>query len=137
MRRVIEPLSEMGADIAATEPGTTAPLTIRGNRLKPIRYQLRVASAQVKSAILFAALRTSGRSTVIEPTVTRDHTERMLSYFLVRSQREELGRLAISIYGDRSPNLEISRCLGMSSAAFWLVAAGAQPMLICWYAKSV
>lgn len=129
MRRVIEPLSEMGADIAATEPGTTAPLTIRGNRLKPIRYQLRVASAQVKSAILFAALRTSGKTTVIEPMVTRDHTERMLSYFLVRSQREELGSgLAISIYGDQIAESRDFQVPGdISSAAFWLVAAGAQP----------
>jgi 3-phosphoshikimate 1-carboxyvinyltransferase len=129
MRRVIEPLSEMGADITATEPGITAPLTIRGSQLKPIRYQLPVASAQVKSAILLAALRTPGKTTVIEPVATRDHTERMLSYFLVRSQREEVGsRFAISIYGDQIAESRDFQVPGdISSAAFWLVAAAAQP----------
>lgn len=129
MRRVIEPLSEMGAHFTATEPGTTAPLTIRGSRLNPIRYQLPVASAQVKSAILLAAMRTPGKTTVIEPVPTRDHTERMLDYFLVRSQREEVGNgIAISIYGDQIAESRDFQVPGdISSAAFWLVAAGAQP----------
>jgi 3-phosphoshikimate 1-carboxyvinyltransferase len=116
MRRVIEPLSQMGATIRATEPKGTAPLVIRGGQLSPIRYELPVASAQVKSAILFASLKASGKTIVVEPFATRDHTERMMSYFLVRSQREKLGQgFAISLVpGD------------ISSAAFWLVAAAAQ-----------
>jgi 3-phosphoshikimate 1-carboxyvinyltransferase len=129
MRRVVEPLSEMGAHFTATEPGTKAPLTIHGSRLRPIRYQLPVASAQVKSAILFAALRAPGKTTVIEPAATRDHTERMLDYFLVRSQREEVpGGLAISIYGGQIAESRDFQVPGdISSAAFWLVAAAAQP----------
>ena len=129
MRRVVEPLSEMGAHFTATEPGTKAPLTIRGTRLKPVHYRLPVASAQVKSAILLAALHASGKTTVIEPVATRDHTERMLDYLLVRSQREEVpDGLAISIYGDQIAESRDFRVPGdISSAAFWLVAAAAQP----------
>ena len=92
MRRVIEPLTQMGASIEATGRNSAAPLVIRGNRLHPIRYELPVASAQVKSAILFAALKASGKTTVVERFPTRDHTERMMSYFLVQSQREKLGQ---------------------------------------------
>src|SRR5246127_4906783 len=104
MRRVIEPLSRMGATIMATEPKGTAPLIIRGGQLSPIRYEIPVASAQVKSAILFASLKASGKTIVVEPFATRDHTERMMSYFLVRSQREKVGQgFAISLYGGQIP----------------------------------
>jgi 3-phosphoshikimate 1-carboxyvinyltransferase len=128
MRRVIEPLTKMGASIEATGPNCAAPLLIRGNRLHPIRYELPVASAQVKSAILFAALKASGKTTVIEPFPTRDHTERMMSYFLVQSQREKVGQgFAISLYGDQVPESRDFTVPGdISSAAFWLVAAAAQ-----------
>jgi 3-phosphoshikimate 1-carboxyvinyltransferase len=128
MRRVIEPLTEMGATIESTGANCAAPLVIRGNKLRPIRYQLPVASAQVKSAILFAALKASGKTTVVEPFPTRDHTERMMSYFLVQSQREKLGQgFAISLYGDQVPESRDFTVPGdISSAAFWLVAAAAQ-----------
>jgi 3-phosphoshikimate 1-carboxyvinyltransferase len=128
MRRVIEPLTQMGASIEATGTNGTAPLLIRGNRLRPIRYELPVASAQVKSAILFAALRATGKTTIVEPLPTRDHTERMMSYFLVQSQREKLGQgFAISLYGDQVPESRDFTVPGdISSAAFWLVAAAAQ-----------
>src|SRR6202795_4130868 len=92
MRRVIEPLSQMGATIRATEPKGTAPLVIRGGQLRPIQYEMPVASAQVKSAILFASLKASGKTVVVEPFATRDHTERMMSYFLVQSQRQRVGQ---------------------------------------------
>jgi len=128
MRRVIEPLTQMGASIEATGANGAAPLVIRGTRLRPIRYELPVASAQVKSAILFAALKASGKTTVVEPFPTRDHTERMMAYFLVQSQREKLGRgFAISLYGDQVPESRDFTVPGdISSAAFWLVAAAAQ-----------
>ena len=128
MRRVIEPLTQMGCTIKATGPGETAPLTIRGGALTPIRYELPIASAQVKSAILFASLRTPGKTIVVEPIATRDHTERMMSYFLVRSQREKLGNgYLISMYGDQVPESRDFTVPGdISSAAFWLVAAAAQ-----------
>jgi 3-phosphoshikimate 1-carboxyvinyltransferase len=128
MRRVIEPLTQMGASIKSTGVNGLAPLIVRGNRLRPIRYQLPVASAQVKSAILFAALKASGKTTVVEPFPTRDHTERMMSYFLVQSQREKVGQgFAISLYGDQVPESRDFTVPGdISSAAFWLVAAAAQ-----------
>jgi 3-phosphoshikimate 1-carboxyvinyltransferase len=128
MMRVIEPLTQMGATFRATEPKNTAPLIIRGGSLRPIRYEMPVASAQVKSSILLAALKASGKTTVVEPLATRDHTERMLSYYLVQSQREDLGTgFAISIYGDQVPESRDFTVPGdISSAAFWLVAAAAQ-----------
>jgi 3-phosphoshikimate 1-carboxyvinyltransferase len=67
MRRVIEPLTQMGASITATEPKGTAPWSFAAVNCDPIRYELPVASAQVKSAILFASLKTSGKTVVVEP----------------------------------------------------------------------
>ena len=128
MRRVIEPLTKMGCTIKAAGSGQTAPLTIRGTALSPIRYEMTVASAQVKSAILLASMRTPGKTTIIEPVATRDHTERMMSYFLVRSQREKIGNgYSIAMYGDQVPESRDFTVPGdISSAAFWLVAAAAQ-----------
>jgi 3-phosphoshikimate 1-carboxyvinyltransferase len=87
-----------------------------------------VASAQIKSAILLAALKAPGKTTVIEPFPTRDHTERMLSYYLVQSQREKLGTgTAISLYGEQNlESRDFSVPGDISSAAFWLVAAAVQ-----------
>ncbi len=77
MKRAIEPLLQMGAKF----DGDRLPLKVTGGALHPISYTLPVASAQVKSAILLAALNTAGKTTVIEPQPTRDHTERMLRLF--------------------------------------------------------
>src|SRR4030095_4985491 len=80
MRRIIEPLELMGAKIEATEG--KAPLKVHGSaKLNPISYKLPIASAQVKSAILFAGLNAAGRTTVIETTLSRDHTERLFNGF--------------------------------------------------------
>jgi 3-phosphoshikimate 1-carboxyvinyltransferase len=80
MRRIIEPLELMGARIEATNG--KAPLKVHGSaNLNPITYKLPVASAQVKSAILFAGLNAKGRTTVIETTPSRDHTERLFNGF--------------------------------------------------------
>ena len=80
MRRIIEPLELMGAQIEATEG--RAPLKVRGTAAPaPIKYKLPVASAQVKSAILFAGLNARGRTTVIETSPSRDHTERLFNGF--------------------------------------------------------
>ena len=81
MKRVIEPLSEMGADIISVGGNGCAPLRITGKALHGITYRTKVASAQVKSAILCAGLYADGKTTVIEPAVSRDHTERMLAAF--------------------------------------------------------
>ncbi len=86
MRRIIAPLEEMGSSIEARE-GQFPPLTIRGTKLRPIRYTLPVASAQVKSCILLAALTADGTTTVVENQATRDHTERALPVFGVPVER--------------------------------------------------
>lgn len=125
MKRVIEPLTQMGASITAEGPKDSPPLVIQGAKLHPIQYFMPVASAQVKSAILLAALFTKGKTTVTEPSQSRDHTERMLSYYLVRPQKDDL---SVSLHGEQTPESRDFAVPGdMSSAAFWLVAAAAQP----------
>jgi 3-phosphoshikimate 1-carboxyvinyltransferase len=125
MDRVILPLRKMGANITAQGPNETAPVKIHGMKLKGARHDLTVASAQVKSALLLAGLFAKGKTTVREPSISRNHTELMLNYFLVRIVREDD---AISIFGDQVPESRDFRVPGdISSAAFWLVAAAAQP----------
>jgi 3-phosphoshikimate 1-carboxyvinyltransferase len=124
MRRVVDPLLQMGALIEATEGHL--PLRVRGRPLAPITYELPVASAQVKSAILLAGLYAKGgETTVVEPTPTRDHTERLLAAAGARIVRRERsvsvgpgGRLvlgSVEVPGD------------FSSAAPFLVAASLLP----------
>jgi 3-phosphoshikimate 1-carboxyvinyltransferase len=125
MDRVIQPLRKMGANIVAQGPNETAPVKIHGVKLKGARHDLLIASAQVKSALLLAGLFAKGKTTVHEPSISRNHTELMLNYFLVRTVREEE---TISIFGDQVPESRDFRIPGdISSAAFWLVAAAAQP----------
>jgi 3-phosphoshikimate 1-carboxyvinyltransferase len=119
MKRIIEPLARMGARIQSSEGGLP-PLTIEGGNLASIHYELPVASAQVKTAVLFAGLYAPGTTEVVEPHLTRDHSEIALRQFGVEVGRQ--GR-TISIQG-RSPlaaqNLTVPG--DISSAAFFLVA---------------
>ena len=125
MDRVIAPLCEMGADIAAEGPDQTAPLRIRGGSLRGIHYRPSVASAQVKGALLLAGLFARGKTTVEEPLPTRNHMEKMFNYFLVRTATEEAG--SVTVFGDQVPESRDFAIPGdISSAAFWLVAAAAQ-----------
>ncbi len=115
----------MGANIEAEGEHDTAPLRIEGAPLHGIKYSLPVASAQLKSALLFAGLFAKGKTTVHEPVPTRNHTELMLNYFLVRTHNDEEG---VSVFGDHVPESRDFSIPGdISSAAFWLVAAAAQP----------
>jgi 3-phosphoshikimate 1-carboxyvinyltransferase len=126
MDRIVAPLREMGADVVAEGPENTPPLRIRGGNLRGIKFQMPIASAQVKSAILLAGLFAKGKTIVTEPAPTRDHTERMLRYFFVRTTRSEKG--AITIFGDQVPESRDFHVPGdLSSAAYWLTAAAAQP----------
>ncbi len=126
MGRVIDPLSQMGADISAS-PGGRLPLMVRG--LAPavrIEYRLPVASAQVKSAILLAGLNTPGITTVIEPVPTRDHSERMLKGFgaTLEVEVEPDGTRWISVMGEAELRPQTIVVPGdPSSAAFFIVAA--------------
>lgn len=124
MARIMKPLAEMGASIEAHD-GKFPPLTIHGANLRPIDYTLPVASAQVKSCILFAGLYADGKTIVREPIITRDHSEIALREFgaEVESRRGE-----ISIIGRptlKAKNLTVPGDL--SSAAFFLVAALLRP----------
>lgn len=125
MGRVMVPLAEIGTrfDCGTDE---RLPLTVIGARDPlPIEYRLPVASAQVKSAVLLAGLNTPGRTTVIEPVFTRDHTERMLGHFRaeVIIERTADGR-AVSVVGERELQPQSVRVpADPSSAAFPIVAA--------------
>lgn len=126
MKRVLEPLSLFGAK-AETRGGGLLPVTLKGaRRALPIEHMLQVASAQVKSALLLAALNAPGRSTIIERAATRDHTERMLKAFGATIEVEVLpdGASAISITGEvELKPTPIAVPSDPSSAAFPLVAA--------------
>lgn len=121
MKRVIEPLALMGADISARSHGSYAPLDIWGRDLKGVKYELPVASAQIKSAILLAGLYADGETVVIEPEKSRDHTERMLGSMGANLQ---VNNSYISIRSGQG--LEPQRFIvpgDISSAAFFMVAA--------------
>ncbi|TMP92090.1 MAG: 3-phosphoshikimate 1-carboxyvinyltransferase [Verrucomicrobia bacterium] len=126
MDRVITPLRQMGANILAEGPEQTPPLRIHGGSLRGIRYRLPIASSQVKSALLLAGLFAKGKTTVEEPSPTRNHTEMMFNYFLVSTAKDGDG--SVTVFGDQVPESRDFTIPGdISSAAFWLVAAAAQP----------
>ncbi len=124
MARVAEPLRRMGASILLSE-GDRAPVTVGGGALKGIDYASPVASAQVKSAVLLAGLLATGDTSVTEPVLSRDHTERILPLFGIEVRRRgltasvtgglHLGAARVEVPGDAS------------SAAFWAVAAALVP----------
>ena len=124
MDRIVEPLSRMGARIVASGDGRFPPLRISGGSLRGITYTLPVASAQVKSAVLLAGLLAEGPTTVVEPTPTRDHTERMLAAFgaPIRRDGDRVSVTAAALRGH-----EVRICGDISSAAFLLAAAAAMP----------
>lgn len=120
MKRVIEPLSNMGAKFSARE-GNYLPMTITGsNELRPARYNSPVASAQVKSCVLLAGLYAKGDTTVSEPAKSRDHTERMLKAY---GADLVVDGLSVTVKGPASLKARKLRVPGdISSAAFFIVA---------------
>ncbi len=121
MRRSIDPLRLMGADIRGRANGQYTPLAVQGTQLHAMDYTLPVASAQVKSAILLAALKAEGTTTITEPVPTRDHTEIMLQHF-----GAELKRVGdtISLQGGQKLKAAHVKVPGdISSAAFMIGAA--------------
>ncbi len=124
MRRIVEPLQRMGAQVMARQEGSLAPLVIRGGSLRGIEYDLPVASAQVKSCILLAGLSADGDTVIHQPALSRDHTERMVTAMGAAVEEDgldlllrpsELKAVNISVPGD------------ISSAAFWIVAGLCHP----------
>jgi len=121
MRRVVEPLRLMGADIGGRKDGQFAPLSIKGSNLNPFRYTLPVASAQVKTALLLAGLYTIGETLIKEPLPTRDHTERMLE--IMRADLK-ISPPEIKVMGGKElKGTDIFIPGDISSAAYFIVAA--------------
>lgn len=128
MGRIIKPLEQMGAAIHAEgNPVGCAPLRLGGasDSLTPITYEMPVASAQVKSAILLAGLFADGETTVIQPNETRDHTERIFDHFQIAASSQDN---KISVSGGQVPVAKDLHIPGdISSAAFWITAAASMP----------
>jgi 3-phosphoshikimate 1-carboxyvinyltransferase len=126
MGRLIEPLRAMGANIQSTLSPDSAPLSIRPSQLQGVEYHMPVASAQVKSAVLLAGLSASSATTVMEPSPSRDHTERFLRWLGVRV--EEARCLAtVHPISTPLPSFELTIPGDISSAAFLIVAAAIVP----------
>jgi 3-phosphoshikimate 1-carboxyvinyltransferase len=127
MGRVLDPLREMGVQVLKASPGDRMPITLRGPKTAaPISYRVPMASAQVKSAVLLAGLNTPGVTTVIEPVMTRDHTEKMLKGFgaklEVETDRDGVRHIRIEGQG-KLAGQTIAVPGDPSSAGFPLVAA--------------
>ncbi|MFN7898215.1 MAG: 3-phosphoshikimate 1-carboxyvinyltransferase [Synechococcaceae cyanobacterium] len=128
MRRVAEPLARMGATIAGRADGNLAPLAIQGRPLRGAVIATPVASAQVKSALLLAALTAEGETTVIEPAHSRDHSERMLRAFGADLQVDTADPTRVTVRpGPDLRGMAVVVPGDISSAAFWLVAGAITP----------
>ncbi|MGL5942208.1 MAG: 3-phosphoshikimate 1-carboxyvinyltransferase [Waterburya sp.] len=127
MSRVIKPLEQMGAKIWGRKGNSLAPLAVKGQKLQPIHYQSPIASAQVKSCILLAGLMVDGQTTVTEPALSRDHSERMLQAFGA-TLAVDPDTHSVTLTGQ--PTLKGQKVIvpgDVSSAAFWLVAGAIVP----------
>jgi 3-phosphoshikimate 1-carboxyvinyltransferase len=126
MRRLIEPLRSMGADVEGRRQGSFAPLVIKGKKLHGTTYTLPVPSAQIKSAILLAGLFAEGKTIVKQNQISRDHTERLLKQ--MGAQIEIAGNDVI-LTPDNNTLTQVEMCVpgDISSAAYWLVAGAIHP----------
>jgi 3-phosphoshikimate 1-carboxyvinyltransferase len=124
MGRIIDPLRLMGAMVDGRESGRLAPLTFRGGALRGIEYQLPVASAQLKSALLLAGLFADGETVLNQPALSRDHTE--LMFRAMGAEVIEDG-LSISVRPARLRAVDVKIPADISSAAYWIVAAVCHP----------
>jgi 3-phosphoshikimate 1-carboxyvinyltransferase len=127
MRRILDPLVLMGAQVLEQAEGGRCPILLKGTaEPAPIEYRTPVASAQIKSAVLFAGLNALGRTTVIETEASRDHTEKMLSYFGAELRSEPFGEHGRKVTLEGRPELRpraIKVPVDPSSAAFLIAAA--------------
>jgi 3-phosphoshikimate 1-carboxyvinyltransferase len=128
MGRIVKPLRDMGATIAGRKGGELAPLAMTGSRLRGITYASPVASAQIKSSLLLAALFAEGTTRITEPRLSRDHTERMFQFFGIGFRREETTLLVDgrpSVGWNAVPQLIVPG--DFSAAAFFIVGATIVP----------
>lgn len=129
MGRIKTPLELMGARLALTGEKGTLPLTIHGSPLHGIRYELPMASAQVKSCVLLAGLFAEGKTTVVEPRPTRDHTEKLFQTLEIPIHISGL-EISIQGFGPHGPAVAAKKLTvpgDFSSAAFWIAAVAARP----------
>ncbi len=124
MGRIIQPLSQMGANIYGRKNNTFAPLIFTGGLLKSIDYIMPVASAQIKSCIILAALRASGPTNIIQKAISRDHSERML---LAMGSKISQNDLNICIEPSELDSIDVEVPGDISSAAFWMIAGVCHP----------
>ncbi|MBD3789862.1 MAG: 3-phosphoshikimate 1-carboxyvinyltransferase [Campylobacterales bacterium] len=127
MNRVVKPLREIGAKIDGRQNGNLAPLCIRGGMLKAFRYESPIDSAQVKSALILAALQADGKSYYKEELLSRDHTERMLQGMGAEVRLLEDGWIEITPLGAPLKPLDITVPADPSSGFFFAVAAAIVP----------
>ena len=125
MARILGPLRKMGAKVYGDNFNETLPVTMKGTSLTGIHYTLPVKSAQVKSALLLAGLSASGRTTLIEPTQTRDHTEIMLKTFGADIHQEKGSMIISNAFSLQAQSIHVPG--DISSAAFLLAAAAIVP----------
>ncbi len=125
MGRVVQPLRLMGAQVMGRGGDSRAPLVIRGGELSGIEYTMPVASAQLKSALVMAALFAKGETVLLQPALSRDHTERMLR--AMGADIVEDGLALVVRPGPQLRPLDVTVSGDISSAAFWMVAAAAHP----------
>jgi 3-phosphoshikimate 1-carboxyvinyltransferase len=131
MKRIVDPLRQMGAKISGRGEKHTAPLEIEGTALTGIDYTLPVASAQLKSCLLLAGLFAQGTTSVTENTPSRDHTERLLAHFhappVIDATPDGKGRIVRVRGGSKLHAHDFHVPGDFSSAAFWITAAAALP----------
>jgi 3-phosphoshikimate 1-carboxyvinyltransferase len=129
MGRIKTPLEQMGAKLELTGEKGTLPLTIHGSPLHGIRYELPMASAQVKSCVLLAGLFAEGKTTVVEPRPTRDHTEKLFQTLEIPLHVNGL-EISLNGFGPTGPQIAARKLTvpgDFSSAAFWIAAVAARP----------
>lgn len=129
MGRIKTPLELMGAKLDLTGEKGTLPLTIHGTPLHGIRYELPMASAQVKSCILLAGLFAEGKTTVVEPRPTRDHTEKLFQTLEIPLHIDGM-EITLQGFGSKGPQIKARKLTvpgDFSSAAFWIAAVAARP----------
>ena len=129
MGRIKTPLELMGAKLDLTGEKGTLPLTIHGTPLHGVRYELPMASAQVKSCVLLAGLFAEGKTTVVEPRPTRDHTEKLFQALEIPLHIDGL-EISLQGFGPKGPKIMARKLTvpgDFSSAAFWIAAVAARP----------
>ncbi|MCH7624442.1 MAG: 3-phosphoshikimate 1-carboxyvinyltransferase [Chloroflexi bacterium] len=124
MKRIATPLTSMGAMISGRRDGSLAPLAVNGGNLRGIDYEMPVASAQLKSSILIAGLYAKGRTTVRQPALSRDHTERMMGAMGADVVTEGLD---VTVRPSRLKSINVNVPCDISGASFWMVAGCCHP----------